>query len=439
MWYRLASISHILLLTVKGSRFLIKNFLSNILVLGDQCSGTSVLLSRRWKNLPKVMASATRPRLWPTTDLRLTIIEEAMAVQRSKPVAANCNLEVEKTDNEELTEERAWEKCMFMNSLGLVRKDLVPTIRDVMDLRKRSRLRPRKPLPSPELPSKELKPPPTLGKPVHMDLHNKPVEVIGVDATSLKKKVTTKPKGVQRVVPQPVPIVNSTENPGVGKACNEALINGKAKGNCILMNSFGLVRTDHVPVVQDSAPLSRLRPRKPRIPSPGLPTKAKMPLPIENPISTGLIHKRSEEVIQDDAATLDKKITTKSKDVQRGVAQSNVRTRSRGVKRGMATPSAGVTSQSAKRSPSKRRAKATTGSVQGGLVHPEEPVSSTDPQVCNATPLNRAKRLRRRPSKLLDSDFVFDFLQPVGEATSGVTQFCVTFVHHVQCHQPDSE
>lgn len=383
---------------------------------------------------------APRPRLWPSTDLRLAIIEKAMAVECSKPVthidwsAASGNLEVEKTHEEELTEERAQEKCMFMNSLGLVRKDLVPTMRDVMDLSKRSRLRPRKQqLTSPALPSKALKAPPPLSKPVVTGLHKKPMEVICDDPTTPRKKVMTKPKDVERVVPQPVPIVNcgaSKANQGVKKACNESLNNERAQGRCAFMNSFGLVTTDHVPVVQAIMPLRqspRLRPRKLLLPSPELASKAvKVPLPNDNPIDTGLIiHKRPEEVIQNDAAILDKIVSGPSKDVVKGVPRRDQSTRSKGLKRAAATPPAGVMLQSVKKvdivtPPSKRRAKATTTSVQVG--HLKEPVVPIDTLFGNATPVDRAKRQRRRPSKLLDSDFVFNFLQPVREATSGVTR-----------------
>lgn len=385
------------------------------------------------------MAVVPRPRLWPPTDLRLSLIETAMAkVKRSEHVhhiglsGANGNLEVE-TYKEELTEERAREKCMFMNSLGLVSPGLVPAIRDVMASKQRSRLRPRKPrLPSPELPSNAVKSPLPIGNPVNTGLIKKPEEVIQDDAACLKKKVTTKPKDVQRAVSQPVSQNScgaSKENLDVDKACKEKLKNDRAQGKCVFMNSLGLVRTDIVPVIQElmaSRQRSRLRPRKPRVPSPQLPSKAvKAPLPTGNPLNTGL-PKKPEEVIQDDAANLEKKVTTKPKDVQRGVPQSDRSTRSKAVKRAAATPSVGETSQSLKTGdivapPAKRRARATAETVQVWSVHPKEPVDPTDVLVCNPTPLDRAKRQRRRPSKLLDSDFVFDFLQPAGGATPGVT------------------
>lgn len=370
------------------------------------------------------MAVVPRPRLWPPTDLRFSLIEQAMAkVKRSEPVphigwsAANGNLEMKKTYKEELTEERAREKCMFMNSLGLVSSDLVPTIRDLMASKQRSRLRPRKPrLPSAEVPSKTVKAPLPLSNPVHTDLHKKPKEVICDDGTSLKRKVTAKPKDVQGAVPQLVP-----QN-------KEKLNNERAQGQCTYMNSLGLARTDAVPMVQElmaSRQKSELRPRKPRVPSPELPYKAvKTPLPIGNFVNAGL-HKKPEEMTRDDAANLERKVTTKSKDVQRGVPQSDRSTRSKGVKRVAATLYVGETSQSVKKGdivapPSKRSARATAETVQVGPMHPKEPVDPTDTLFCSPAPLDRAKRQRRRPSKLLDSDFVFDFLHPAGVAESGV-------------------
>lgn len=383
-----------------------------------------------------MMAVVPRPRLWPPTDLRLSLIEKAMAkVKRSEPAphiggsVANGNLEVQKTYKEELTEERALEKCMFMNALGLVRTDLVPTIRDVMDSNKRGRLRPRKPrLPSPELPSKTVKAVLPLSNPVHTGLDKKPNKVICDDAASLKKKVTKKPKDVQKAVPRPVPQSScgaSKANLDVEEARKEERNNERAEGKCMLMNSLGLATTDVVPIVQElvaSRQRSRLRPKKPRVPSPELPSKAvTAPIPIGNPVNTCL-HKKPEA---DDAANLEKKVATKQKDIQRGVPQSDRSTRSKGVKRVAATLSVGESSQSVKRGdtvapPSKRRARATAETVQVGPVHPKEPVDPTDTLYCNPTPLNRAKRQRRRPSKLLDSDFVFDFLQSVGGETSGV-------------------
>lgn len=384
------------------------------------------------------MAAVPRPRLWPPTDLRLALIEEAMAkVKHSEPAphigwsAANTNLEVE-TYKEELTEDRAREKCMFMNSFGLVSPDLVPAIRDVMASKQRSRLRPRKPRhPTPELPSKTVNAPLPLSKPVQTGLHKKPKEVICDDATSQKKKVTTKPKDVQRAVPQLIP-QNSC---GASKAnlegqntYKEQLNNERAPGKCVFMNSLGLVRTDIVPIVQElmaSRQRSRLRPRKPRVSSPALPSKAvKAPLPIGNPVNADLL-KKPEEMVQDDAAKLEKKATTKPKDVQRVVPQSDRSTRRKGVKRAAATPSVGETSQSVKRGdlvapPSKRRARATAKTVQVWPVYAKEPVDPTDTLFCSPTTLDRAKRQRRRPSKLLDTDFVFDFLQPAGGSTSGV-------------------
>lgn len=379
-----------------------------------------------------MMAGVPRPRLWPSSNLRLDIIEKAMErVKGSEHVphigwsAANGNVEVEKTHEEELTEKRAQEKCMFMNSLGLVRTDLVPTVRDVMASRQRSRLRPKKPrLPSPELPSKTVKSPLPLSNQSLTGFHKKPKEVIRDDPASQKKKVPTKPKDVQRAVPQPVPQNScgaSQANLETEKACKEELNNERAQGKCTFMNSLGLNRTDTVPVVQElttSRKWSRPRPRKPKVASLELLSKAaKAALPIGNPVNTGL-HEKPEEVIQDDAANQEKKVPTKPKVVQVGVSQSDRSTRSKGVKRAAVTTPVGETSQSVKRGdtvppPSKRRARATAETVQAG------PVDPTDTVPCNPAPLDRAKRQRRRPSKLLDSDFVFDFLQPVGGATSG--------------------
>lgn len=377
-----------------------------------------------------MMAGVPRPRLWPSSSLRLDIIEKAMEKMKdSEPVphigwsAANGNVEVEKTHEEELTEKRAQEKCMFMNSLGLVRTDLVPTVRDVMASRQRSRLRPKKPrLPSPELPSKTVKSPLPLSNPSHTGFHKKPKEVIRDDPACRKKKVPTKPKDVQRAVPQPVPQNScgaSKANLEAEKACKEELNNERAQGT--FMNSLGLDRTDIVPVVQEltaSRKRSQPRHRKPKVASLELLSKAaKATLPIGNPVNTGL-HEKHEEVLQDDAANQEKKVTTKPKVVQGGVSQSDRSTRSKGVKRAAVTTPVGETSQPVKRGdtvapPSKRRARATAETVQVGPVEP------TDTVPCNPAPLDRAKRQRRRPSKLLDSDFVFDFLQPVRGATSG--------------------
>lgn len=356
------------------------------------------------------MAVVPRPRLWPHTSLRLDLIEEAKEKVKCSGLvpltwnATNGNQEVEKSYKEELTEQRAQEKCMFMNSLGLVRKDLVPTIQVVMASRQRKRLRPRKPRPSsPEPPSKTVKSLLPLSNPVH----KKPKEEICEEATSLKQKVPMKPKDVQKEVPQPVPKNScgaSKASLEVEKACRDE----GAQGKCMFLNAFGLERTNIVPVVQESMDSrkqsSRLRPRKPQVPSPELPSKEeRSALPTGNP---GL-HKKPEEVIQEDAADLEKKVSTKPKDVQRRVSQSDRSTRSKGVKRPAATPSAAP--------PSKRRAKSSADTVQVG---PAEPA---DTLPCNPAPLDRVKRQRRRPSKLLDSDFVFDFLQPVGGATSEVT------------------
>lgn len=83
----------------------------------------------------------------------------------------------------------------------------------------------------------------------------------------------------------------------------------------------------------------------------------------------------------------------------------------------------------------KMRVTGKTG-VNGELVHQAQPTSTyshpvytkkpvgpgpIDSPFSNPTLLDRAKRQRRRPVKLLNSDFVFDILQPVGGAMSGVT------------------
>lgn len=316
------------------------------------------------------MAVARRPVMWPPTDMRLALIEEAMAkVKHPEPVphigwsAAKGNLHVEKDCEEELDDRTAQEKCMFMNSLGLVRTNLVPTIRDSMNSRQRSRLRPRKPRPpSPELPSRVLLP---LSNTVNTGLHKKPEAAIHDDADTLEKKVTMKPKDVQRGVPQSDRVTRSKGVKRVAVTLGETSQSVKTEDN-VTPPSKRRTRTTVETVQVERNNHSR-------------------------PASKGKLRRKSVQEEVDEV--------------------QGRKTRSQGARRMVETGKQGV-----------------NGAGEAQMVQQAQPASSSsqkpvDPVhtlFSHPTSLDRCKRQRRRPIKLLDSDFVFDFLQPVGGAMSGV-------------------
>lgn len=321
------------------------------------------------------MAVARRPALWPPTDMRLALIEEAMAKEKHPEpaphigwVAAKGDLGVEKGGEEEPDDRRAQEKCMFMNSLGLVRTNLVPTIRDLMNSRQRSRLRPRKPRPpSPELPPRVEKVPLPLSSTVNTGLHKKPEAAIHGDADAPEKKATTKPRGVPSGVRQSDRI---TRRKGVKRAA----------------------------VALGEAPQSAE-------------TEDKVPPPSKRRTGTTVETVRAERDSHSRPASQGK-LGRKSAQGEVDEVQGR-KTRSQGARRMAETGKRGV-SGAGEAQLVQRAQRPASSSSQG----PVDPVGT---QFSRPTSLDRSKRQRRRPIKLLDSDFVFDFLQPVGGAMSGVT------------------
>lgn len=335
-------------------------------------------MSRRWKNPSEAMAVARRPVMWPPTDMRLALIEEAMAkVKRPETVpqigwsAAKGSLEVEKACEEELDDRRAQEKCMFMNSLGLVRTDLVPTIRDSMNSRQRSRLRPRKPRPpSPELPSRAEIVSLPLSNPVNKGLNVKPEEAIHDDAAILEKKATTKPNDVQRGVPQSDRI---TRSKGVKRAAVTPSIGETSQS----------VKTE-----DGVTPPSKRRTR-------------------------ATVETVQVEHSNHSRPALKAKLRRKSVQEEVGEVQGR-KTRSQEARRMMETGKQGVNGAG-------EAQLVQQASFSSHPVYTKKPVDPVDTVFSDPTSLDRGKRQRRRPIKLLDSDFVFDFMQPAGGAMSAVT------------------
>lgn len=324
------------------------------------------------------MAVARRPVMWPPTDMRLALIEEAMVkVKRPEPVpqigwsVAKGSLEVEKACEEELDDRRAQEKCMFMNSLGLVRRDLVPTIRDLMNSRQRSRLRPRKPQPpSPELPSRAEKVSLPLSNPVNKGLNVKPEEAIHDDAAILEKKATTKPNDVQRRVPQSDRI---TRSKGVKRA---AVTPSTGETSQSVKTEDGVTP----------------------------PSKRRTRATVETVQVEHSNHSRP---------ALKAKLRRKSVQEEVGEVQGR-KTRSQEARRMMETGKHGVNGAG-------EAQLVQQASFSSRPVYTKKPVDPVDTVFSDPTSLDRGKRQRRRPIKLLDSDFVFDFMQPVGGAMSRVT------------------
>lgn len=338
-------------------------------------------MSRRWKNQSEAMAVARRPVMWPPTDMRLALIEEAMAkVKRPEPVpqigwsAAKGSLEVEKACAEEPDDRRAQEKCMFMNSLGLVRRDHVPTIRDLMNSRQRSRLRPRKPQPpSPELPSRAEKVSLPLSNPVNKGLNVRPEEAIHDDAAILEKKATTKPSDVQRGVPQSDRI---TRSKGVKRAAVTPSIGETSQS----------VKTE-----DGVTPPSKRRTR-------------------------ATVETVQVEHSNHSRPALKAKLRRKSVQEEVGEVQGR-KTRSQEARRMMETGKQGVNGAGE----AQLVQQAQPASFSSHPVYTKKPVDQVDTVFSDPTSLDRGKRQRRRPIKLLDSDFVFDFMQPAGGAMSAVT------------------
>lgn len=327
------------------------------------------------------MAVTRRPVMWPPTDMRLALIEEAMAkVKRPEPVpqigwsAAKGSLEVEKACEEELDNRRAQEKCMFMNSLGLVRRDHVPTIRDLMISRQRSRLRPRKPQPpSPQLPSRAEKVSLPLSNPVNKGLNVRPEEAIHDDAAILEKKATTKPNDVQRGVPQSDRI---TRSKGVKRAAVTPSIGETSQS---VKTEDGVTR----------------------------PSKRRTRATVETVQVEHSNHSRP---------ALKAKLRRKSVQEEVGEVQGR-KTRSQEARRMMETGKQGVNGAGE----AQLVQQAQPASFSSHPVYTKKPVDQVDTVFSDPTSLDRGKRQRRRPIKLLDSDFVFDFMQPVRGAMSAVT------------------
>lgn len=113
---------------------------------------------------------------------------------------------------EKLDYERAQEKPKLMSSLGLVRTDLFPRIRALMEWRRRRRLRRQRQCKlgssSAELPSSAVTGSLPICNPVNKGLHKKPEKKIPIASVNMQKKVTKKPV--------PVPQSNrSTRGKGV--------------------------------------------------------------------------------------------------------------------------------------------------------------------------------------------------------------------------------
>lgn len=323
------------------------------------------------------MAEAPRPRMWPPTDLRWALIEKALEREKHpEPVpqfswnTARDHLQAEKVNDQELNDARAREKCMFMNSLGLVRKDLVPTIRDLMDSKPGRRLRQRKPLsPFPELHSRAADQSLSPCNPGNMK------EAIRDSAAGLEKKTSAKAKDVQSGLRQRD---GGTRSKGVKRdaatAFSEETSQSEKTGDRVSPPSKRRTRA--------AGEMAQAEEKNHSGPA----CKAKL--------RRTSVQEESDEV---------KGRNARSREARRLMEMG----KQEGVTR------AGGTQVVQQMQPA---------SIDSRHENMKEHVDlvPADTQFSDPTSLQRGKRQRRRPSKLLDSDFVFDFVTPAEATMSGV-------------------
>lgn len=251
----------------------------------------------------------------------------------------------------------------------------------------------------------------------------------------------------QQEFSQPVPHLPCSPakgNPAGLEAWRERLDCERAEDKQKLMSSLGLVQTGIFPRIRALMEWRRRRRQRRQRQCKLGSSSTKHPsnavtvsLPICNPDNTDLNKKPDKEISvvseEEATSTLEKKVRKKPKNIQTQTLQSDSSTRGRGVKPEVTTGSTGKRSQKTGgrvTPPSKRAAKTVevvhTKKSQSGRSSmrrsAKAKVRNTLSQETRGVNQEQHHRKRAPPLKLPDPDFVFDSLQPAGEATAVTTE-----------------